>query len=88
MLIDFAITNFRSIKERQVFSMQTVSRISEKPENTIQTNNEQLLSSAVIYGVAGIVTSGYVAVLIATIIGALIGAVMSTPKQTRRAGTI
>ena len=47
-----------------------------------------LVSSAVIYGVAGIVTSGYVAVLIATIIGALIGAVMSTPKQTRRAGTI
>ena len=47
-----------------------------------------LVSSAVIYGVAGIVTSGYVAVLIATIIGALIGAVMSTPEQTRRAGTI
>lgn len=50
MLIDFAITNFRSIKERQVFSMQTVSRIPEKPENTIQTGNEQLLRSAVIYG--------------------------------------
>jgi len=50
MLIDFAITNFRSIKERQVFSMQTVSRITEKPENTIQTGNEQLLRSAVIYG--------------------------------------
>lgn len=50
MLIDFAITNFRSIKERQVFSMQTVSRIPEKPENTIQTGSEQLLCSAVIYG--------------------------------------
>lgn len=50
MLIDFAITNFRSIKERQVFSMQTVSRIAEKPENTIQTNNEQLLRTTVIYG--------------------------------------
>lgn len=50
MLIDFAITNFRSIKERQVFSLQTVSRITEKVENTIQTGNEQLLRSAVIYG--------------------------------------
>lgn len=50
MLIDFAITNFRSIKERQVFSLQTVSRITEKPENTIQSGNEQLLRSAVIYG--------------------------------------
>ena len=50
MLIDFAITNFRSIKERQVFSMQTVSRITEKPENTIKNNNEELLRSAVIYG--------------------------------------
>ncbi|MEI6553973.1 MAG: ATP-binding protein [Paludibacter sp.] len=50
MLIDFAITNFRSIKERQVFSMQTVSRITEKSENTIQTGNEQLLRSTVIYG--------------------------------------
>jgi len=50
MLIDFAITNFRSIKERQVFSMQTVSRITEKPENTIKSGSEQLLRSAVIYG--------------------------------------
>ena len=50
MLIDFAITNFRSIKERQVFSMQTVSRITEKPENTIKSGTEQLLRSAVIYG--------------------------------------
>jgi len=50
MLIDFAITNFRSIKERQVFSLQTVSRITEKPENTIETKNEQLLRSAVIFG--------------------------------------
>ena len=43
-----------------------------------------LVSSAVIYGVAGIVTSSYVAVLIATIIGALIGARMSTPKAARK----
>lgn len=50
MLIDFAITNFRSIKERQVFSMQTVSRITEKLDNTIGTKNEELLRSAVIYG--------------------------------------
>ncbi|GAX46825.1 AzlC family ABC transporter permease [Pseudolactococcus reticulitermitis] len=47
-----------------------------------------LVSSAVIYGLAGIVTSSYVAVLIATIIGALIGAVMSTPKETRKAEVI
>lgn len=50
MLIDFAITNFRSIKERQVFSMQTVSRITEKNDNTIVTRNEELLRSAVILG--------------------------------------
>jgi AAA15 family ATPase/GTPase len=50
MLIDFAITNFRSIKEREVFSMQTVSRITEKQDNTIETKNELLLRSAVIFG--------------------------------------
>lgn len=50
MLIDFAITNFRSIKERQVFSLQTVSRINEKPDSTLETKNEQLLRSAVIFG--------------------------------------
>jgi len=50
MLIDFAITNFRSIKERQVFSLQSVSRIAEKPENTFQNSNFNLLRSAIIYG--------------------------------------
>ena len=43
-----------------------------------------LASSAVIYYLAGIVTSSYVAVLIATIIGALIGALMSRPKVARK----
>lgn len=47
MLIDFAVTNYRSIKERQVFSMQIFSRIKEKPDNTVNTD---LLRSAVIYG--------------------------------------
>lgn len=50
MLIDFAVTNYRSIKERQVFSMQTVSRIKEKPGNMIQSDNVNLLRSAVMYG--------------------------------------
>jgi len=50
MLIDFAVTNYRSIKERQVFSMQTVSRIGEKPDNTISSTNANLLRSAVMYG--------------------------------------
>lgn len=50
MLIDFAVTNYRSINKRQVFSMQTVSRILEKKGNIINTDKEQLLRSAVIYG--------------------------------------
>jgi AAA15 family ATPase/GTPase len=50
MLIDFAITNFRSIKLRQVFSLQSVARISEKPENTFANQNFSLLRSAIIYG--------------------------------------
>ena len=50
MLIDFAITNFRSIKLRQVFSLQSVARISEKPENTFTNQNYSLLRSAIIYG--------------------------------------
>ncbi|MDD2798024.1 MAG: ATP-binding protein [Bacteroidales bacterium] len=50
MLIDFAVTNFRSIKERQEFSMQTVARIDELIENTIETDDEELVRSAIIYG--------------------------------------
>jgi len=50
MLINFAVTNYRSINKRQVFSMQTVSRILEKKDNIINTNKEQFLRTAVIYG--------------------------------------
>jgi len=50
MLIDFSATNFRSISERQTFSIQTVSRISELPEHVIENGNTNLLRSTVIYG--------------------------------------
>ena len=50
MLIDFSVTNFRSINERQTFSMQAVSRIGEFPNNIIENNSTNLLRSAVIYG--------------------------------------
>lgn len=50
MLIDFTITNFRSIKDKQVFSMQKVGKITELPTNVIHTDKFDLLRSAVIYG--------------------------------------
>ena len=50
MLIDFSITNFRSIKDKQVFSMQKVGKITELPSNVIHTDKFELLRSAVIYG--------------------------------------
>jgi len=50
MIIDFSATNFRSINERQTFSLQTVSRIAEMPENVIENTNTRLLRSVVIYG--------------------------------------
>lgn len=50
MLIDFAVTNFRSIKERQVFSMQTVGKVTEHPDNVIKNNKYNLVRSVILYG--------------------------------------
>lgn len=50
MLIDFSITNFRSIKEKQVFSMQPIGKVKELIQNTFSENKKQFLSSCIIYG--------------------------------------
>ena len=50
MLIDFAITNFRSIKERQLYSLQPIGKVKELPENICTGSEFQLLKSMIIYG--------------------------------------
>ena len=47
MLLDFQVTNFRSFKNEQDFSMQTGKRVRKyKDSNTILVNNERILKSA------------------------------------------
>ncbi|MFT3949046.1 MAG: ATP-binding protein [Agriterribacter sp.] len=50
MLIDFAVTNFRSIKEKQIFSMQPVAKVKELPENICTGHDYKLLKSIIVYG--------------------------------------
>ena len=53
MLIEFSVANFRSIKERQTFSLMKGKGDELSDTNTFQTtsvDNIQLLKSAVIYG--------------------------------------
>ncbi len=50
MLIDFSVTNYRSIKDKQTFSMQPIKRIDELPDHVIQNGKTSALSSAIIYG--------------------------------------
>jgi uncharacterized protein len=50
MLIDFSVTNFKSIKEKQTFSMIPAAKVKELPQNVIQKGSQSLLSSAIIYG--------------------------------------
>ena len=51
MLIDFKVTNFRSIKEKQELSMLPVGKVSEYPSHLIHTYNKtDLLRSLIIYG--------------------------------------
>ncbi len=52
MLIEFAITNFRSIKERQVFSMLPSVRVKDRniPLQRVEKYNLDVLPVAVIYG--------------------------------------
>ncbi len=55
MLIEFSLTNFRSIKDRQTLSLAAYNRDKNLPQNIIQKDlpglsNTQYLKSAVIYG--------------------------------------
>jgi uncharacterized protein len=50
MLIEFSITNFRSIRERQTFSMETINKFKELPKNISKIQNSSLLRTAAIYG--------------------------------------
>lgn len=50
MLIEFSITNFRSIREKQVFSMEPIGKIKELPDNVFSLGNHRLLRSTAIYG--------------------------------------
>ena len=50
MLIDLRIENFRSIKSEEVFSMQSIGKVQEYPDNTINKAGENLLRAALIYG--------------------------------------
>lgn len=56
MLIEFAITNFRSIKEKQVFSMLPAAKIKTNDNPSNLTNSEtspynlSVLKSSIIYG--------------------------------------
>lgn len=53
MLLEFSITNFRSIKDRQIFSMLGSSKIKERfnaPFVLEQYKNMEVLKTAVLYG--------------------------------------
>jgi AAA15 family ATPase/GTPase len=53
MLLEFSITNFRSIKDRQTFSMLTSSRVKERhnaPFVLENYDNTEVLKTAVLYG--------------------------------------
>lgn len=49
MLIQFSVTNFRSIKDKVTLSM-LAGNVKEHPEHLISYANEKYLKSAVIYG--------------------------------------
>jgi len=51
MLIDFKVTNFRSFKNEQDFSMETGKRLRKfQKSNTLVSDRERLLKSALIFG--------------------------------------
>ncbi|MCX6327211.1 MAG: ATP-binding protein [Bacteroidia bacterium] len=50
MLISFSVSNFRSISEKQTFSLQTVGKVREFPKNVIKLHDTELLRSVIIYG--------------------------------------
>jgi len=50
MLISFSVTNFRSISEKQTFSLQTVGKVREHPKNVIKFSDIELVRSVIVYG--------------------------------------
>lgn len=50
MLIDFSVRNFRSIKDKQVFSMQPLGKVKELEVNTFKSSSKQFLKTSIIYG--------------------------------------
>ncbi|VDG24690.1 AAA family ATPase [Lactiplantibacillus mudanjiangensis] len=51
MLVDFKVSNYRSFKNEQDFSMETGKRLRKyQTTNTIQTKHERLLKSALLFG--------------------------------------
>jgi AAA15 family ATPase/GTPase len=50
MILEFTITNFKSIKEKQSFSMLPERKIKEHPEAVLKEEKYEALSTAIIYG--------------------------------------
>lgn len=50
MIIDFAVTNFRSIKDKQVFSMEPEKKVKEIESNVCTAEKLKLLKTSIIYG--------------------------------------
>jgi uncharacterized protein len=50
MILNFSVANFRSIKEKQSFSMLAEQKVKEHPDNLIKNAKLNVLSSAGIYG--------------------------------------
>ena len=50
MLIEFSVSNFRSIREKQTFSMESINKYKELPKNITKIQNYSLLKTGAIYG--------------------------------------
>lgn len=50
MILEFSVSNFRSIKDRQTFSMLPERKIREHSEAILQVNKYKSLSCSIIYG--------------------------------------
>jgi AAA15 family ATPase/GTPase len=50
MLIEFSVTNFRSIRKKQTFSMESINKYKELPKNIAKIKNYSLLKAGAIYG--------------------------------------
>jgi AAA15 family ATPase/GTPase len=50
MLIEFTVSNFRYIRDKQRFSMLAAQRIKEHPDNVTQSENYNIINSSIIYG--------------------------------------